>query len=53
MEDVEAGRADDTLGFDPRSCGNEESAADLVEEVIHLFLCCVDSEDIFSKQCID
>lgn len=36
---------------DPRSCGNERSAADLVEETIYQFLSCVsvDSKDILGK----
>ena len=46
MKRVEAGRADETSGLDPRSCGNEESAANLVEEVIHSFLSFVDSKHI-------
>ena len=37
LRDVKAGRADKTLDFDPRSCGNEKSAADLPEEVLRLF----------------
>ena len=49
MEEVEAGRADETLRIDPRSCGNEGSAANLVEEVIHLFSSCVDSKDILER----
>lgn len=44
MRDVVAGLADETLGLDPRSRGNEESAASLVEEVIILFLGCVEAE---------
>ncbi|KAF6225726.1 hypothetical protein HO133_009727 [Letharia lupina] len=46
MRDVVAGRADKTLVLDPRSCGNERSAANLVEDVIGLFMSCVDSKDI-------
>ena len=44
--DVIAGRADEALRLDPRSCGNETSAANLVEEVVHLFLCSVASNTI-------
>lgn len=47
MEDVESGRADERLWLDPRSCGNERSAADLVEEIISLFLEQVASKDVF------
>lgn len=49
MEEVEAGRADETLRIDPRSCGNERSAANLVEEVINLFSSRVDSKDILER----
>ena len=35
--DVMAGRADKTLGFSPRSYGNEKSAVNLPDEVLHLF----------------
>lgn len=45
MKDVVAGHADDKLGLDPRSRGNERSAANLGEEVTHLFMSRVDSED--------
>ncbi len=44
--DVRAARADEALRLDPRCCGNETSAANLVEEVVHLFLCCVASKTI-------
>ena len=37
-EQIEAGRADETLKLDPRSRGNERSVANLVEEVIHIVL---------------
>lgn len=37
-EQVEAGRADETLKLDPRSRGNKTSASSLVEEVIHIVL---------------
>lgn len=37
-EQVELGRADETLKFDPRSRGNEMSLSNLVEEVIHIVL---------------
>ena len=36
--DILAGRADKTLGFHPRSYGNEKSAVNLPDEVLRLFL---------------
>lgn len=47
MKCVESGRADERLGLDPRSCGNGTSAANLVEEVMRLFLGKVASKDMF------
>lgn len=45
-EQVEAGRADETLTLDPRSYGNETSAGNLVEEIIRIFLSHVEEEVI-------
>lgn len=46
-KNVEAGRIDETLDAGPRCCGDEWSASDLVKEVMHLFLSCVDRRNIF------
>lgn len=45
--DVLAGSADKTLGFDPRSYGNEESAVNLPDEVVRLFLSRASAKDPF------
>ena len=46
-KDVIAGRANKTLAFDPRSYGNEPSAASLPEEVLRLFLSRADGQYLF------
>ena len=45
--DILAGRSDETLGFDPRSYGNEESPVNLPDEVLRLFLSRASTKDPF------